>query len=182
MFYSEDQTIETRRKSNLMNLRLATQNISIDLESTGTNLNTATSTTKRLRNVSVWSFGTSGKKSKNSKSQEQLRIAKESKAAKKLAIVVGCFILSWLPFFIMYVLESILPANYFHIDVVNAITWLGYFNSAVNPIIYAFLSNPFRNAFYRLTLGIFKKKPQKNDQFYVTTTRFTKNTNNETAN
>jgi len=158
-----------------MGLGLSTKNLSIDLDSP-----TITSNGTK-RNVSVWSFGSSLRKPRNTKSQEQLRIAKESKAAKKLAIVVGCFILSWLPFFIMYVLESILPVNYFHIDVVNAITWLGYFNSAVNPIIYAFLSNPFRNAFYRLTFGIFKKIPQKNDQFYVTAPTKTGKTPNRTC-
>ena len=106
------------------------------------------------RNFSIWSFG----QGKKNKSPEQIRIAKESKAAKKLAIVVGTFILCWLPFFIMYVLEAILPKDTMDPNLVNSITWLGYFNSAINPIIYAFLSVPFRTAFYRITFGKFKSK------------------------
>lgn len=138
-----------------------TQNVSVDQDSTDPNKN---KNSKGKRNFSIWSFAST---KKTTKSQEQIRIAKESKAAKKLSFVVGCFILSWLPFFIMYVLQSILPANYFNIDLVNAITWLGYFNSAINPIIYAFLSNPFRNAFYRLTFGIFKNKKQMKNAYLL---------------
>ena len=70
----------------------------------------------------------------NSK-HEQTRLARENKATKTLAIVVSCFILSWLPFFIMYVLESILEPGAISKSLADSITWLGYFNSAINPFI-----------------------------------------------
>lgn len=45
----------------------------------------------------------------------------------------------------------------------NILTWLGWINSAINPFIYAFYSEDFRAAFYRLTFRRFcltsKKKP-----------------------
>jgi hypothetical protein len=62
-------------------------------------------------------------------------LARENKATKTLAIVVSCFILSWLPFFIMYVLESILEPGAISKSLADGITWLGYFNSAINPFI-----------------------------------------------
>lgn len=62
----------------------------------------------------------------------------------------------------MYVIEALLPRGYISKTLADGITWLGYFNSAMNPIIYAFYSKQFRSAFYRLTIGKFyNKNPQK---------------------
>ena len=96
-------------------------------------------------------------KSNNQQQQEQNRLARENKATKTLAIVVGCFILSWLPFFIMYVLEAVLEKGAISKLLADSLTWLGYFNSAINPFIYAFCSKQFRSAFYRVTFGVYKK-------------------------
>ncbi|RNA27160.1 putative G- coupled receptor No18, partial [Brachionus plicatilis] len=91
---------------------------------------------------------------------EQMRLLKESKAAKTLAIVVGGFILSWLPFFVMYVLEAVLPTGTVTKALCDWITWLGYVNSAINPFIYAFCSKQFRSAFYRISFGSLKSTSQ----------------------
>jgi hypothetical protein len=82
----------------------------------------------------------------------------ENKAAKTLAIVVGGFIVSWTPFFVMYVLEAVLAKGSITKRMSDAITWLGYFNSMINPIIYAYCSKQFRSAFYRITIGRCKAK------------------------
>lgn len=104
--------------------------------------------------------------------QEQMRLIKESKAAKTLAIVVGGFILSWLPFFTMYVIEAILPRGTITKSVSDTITWLGYFNSAINPIIYAFYSKQFRSAFYRLTFGKFTINKSNPKHYYLTNNQY----------
>lgn len=72
--------------------------------------------------------------SQHSNNTEQTRLARENKATKTLAIVVGCFILSWLPFFIMYVLEAVLVQGTISKLLADSLTWLGmficfYFNS-----------------------------------------------------
>jgi hypothetical protein len=84
--------------------------------------------------------------------QEHKRLLIESKAAKTLGIVVGGFIVCWLPFFVLYILESVCP-KCSSVLLYNILTWLGYLNSVINPFIYAFYSKQFRFAFYRLTLG-----------------------------
>jgi hypothetical protein len=88
--------------------------------------------------------------------RERIRFMKEQKTAKTLAVVVGGFILFWLPFFIMYIIP---PQTFsFNAQTVTLITWLGYFNSVINPFIYAYCSKQFRMAFWNITLGMCIKK------------------------
>ena len=71
------------------------------------------------------------------------RFRMETKAAKTLGIIVGCFICCWFPFFTMYLVtafcEECVPPLAF-----SVIFWLGYCNSAINPFIYAAFSRDFR--------------------------------------
>lgn len=76
---------------------------------------------------------------------------REKKTTQTLSIVVGGFIVCWLPFFVYYLLTPFLPHEHVSGNVTNCLTWLGWFNSAMNPFIYAFYSIDFRAAFWRLT-------------------------------
>ncbi|XP_047344406.1 octopamine receptor Oamb isoform X3 [Vespa velutina] len=85
------------------------------------------------------------------------RFRMETKAAKTLGIIVGGFILCWLPFFTMYLLRAFCP-NCIHPTVFSVLFWLGYCNSAINPCIYALFSKDFRSAFKRIICRCFCKR------------------------
>ncbi|KAL6472736.1 hypothetical protein MHYP_G00189240 [Metynnis hypsauchen] len=76
-----------------------------------------------------------------------LTFSREKKAAKTLGVVVGCFILCWLPFFLVLPISSIFPSHRPSETVFKITFWLGYFNSCLNPIIYPCFSQEFKKAF-----------------------------------
>lgn len=92
-----------------------------------------------------------------SMSNRILSLKRENKTTQTLSIVVGGFIACWLPFFVLYLITPFLPDKSVNPMISGFLTWLGWFNSAVNPFIYAFYSVDFRTAFWRLTLRKFFK-------------------------
>lgn len=69
---------------------------------------------------------------------------KEHKALKTLGIIMGIFTLCWLPFFVLNVRGAVTGK----VDVMTfrILNWIGYANSAFNPLIYC-RSPEFRYAF-----------------------------------
>ncbi|KAF9797493.1 hypothetical protein SFRURICE_008741, partial [Spodoptera frugiperda] len=89
-------------------------------------------------------------------------LRRETKTAQTLSLVVGGFVACWLPFFLYYLLTPFIPSNYVNPVLMYILTWLGWFNSAINPFIYAFYSPDFRVAFWRLTIRKCKRNKQHN--------------------
>lgn len=73
---------------------------------------------------------------------------KEHKAVKTLGIIMGTFTLCWLPFFILNILRNILSLDNTEVPF-RLLNWLGYSNSAFNPLIYC-RSPDFRHAFQEI--------------------------------
>ncbi|XP_073969889.1 dopamine receptor 1-like isoform X2 [Rhodnius prolixus] len=73
----------------------------------------------------------------------------DHKAAITVGVIMGTFLLCWVPFFCVNIVaafcKTCIPGMAFKI-----LTWLGYSNSAFNPIIYSIFNTEFREAFKRI--------------------------------
>ena len=80
---------------------------------------------------------------------------KEHKAFVTLGIVMGAFLLCWLPFFLWY-LTTTICGEYCSCpeSIVSCLFWIGYFNSTLNPIIYVMTNQEFKKAFRNITKKI----------------------------
>ncbi|KAL8600608.1 hypothetical protein ACOMHN_062479 [Nucella lapillus] len=79
--------------------------------------------------------------------------SKERKATKTLGIIMGCFTLCWLPFFILALVKTFCEdACHVPIWLDNILMWLGYANSFLNPVIYARFNREFRTPFKEILL------------------------------
>uniref|UniRef100_A0A667XT33 Histamine H2 receptor n=1 Tax=Myripristis murdjan TaxID=586833 RepID=A0A667XT33_9TELE len=74
---------------------------------------------------------------------------REHKATVTLAAVIGAFVVCWLPYFIMFTVMG-LREQLEQGTLYSVVLWLGYANSALNPVLYAALNRDFRSAYARL--------------------------------
>ena len=72
----------------------------------------------------------------------------DHKAAVTLGVICGVFLVCWLPFFILNLVEAFCGCA--GVVLFQCLTWLGYFNSCLNPLIYSIFNTEFRDAFKRI--------------------------------
>ncbi|CAH8850339.1 unnamed protein product [Trichobilharzia szidati] len=116
-----------------------------------------TAVSKRLTNSSFCSNNNNNNHSSSTpciqitdeRYKAQIKIKHESKAARTLGVVMGAFLLCWLPFFLWYTITNLCKCPYPSV-LQEILFWIGYLNSTINPIIYAFYNRTFRNAFIKI--------------------------------
>ncbi|EDL29938.1 5-hydroxytryptamine (serotonin) receptor 1D, isoform CRA_a [Mus musculus] len=83
--------------------------------------------------------------------RKRISAARERKATKTLGIILGAFIICWLPFFVVsLVLPICRDSCWIHPALFDFFTWLGYLNSLINPVIYTVFNEDFRQAFQKV--------------------------------
>ncbi|XP_042352492.1 D(4) dopamine receptor-like [Plectropomus leopardus] len=76
--------------------------------------------------------------------------SRERKAMKVLPVVVGAFLFCWTPFFVLHTMRARCQDCHIPPALMSVVTWLGYVNSALNPVIYTVFNTEFRNFFKKV--------------------------------
>uniref|UniRef100_UPI00358F7F92 5-hydroxytryptamine receptor 1F-like n=1 Tax=Myxine glutinosa TaxID=7769 RepID=UPI00358F7F92 len=111
---------------------------------------TPTATEKGTPNSSAEATPGKSKTGKVGSKRPRISSTRERKAAKTLGLILGAFILCWLPFFIKELVVNICETCTPPPAVSAFLTWLGYVNSLINPLIYTSFNDDFRSAFKKL--------------------------------
>ncbi|RWS11502.1 G-protein coupled receptor-like protein [Dinothrombium tinctorium] len=82
--------------------------------------------------------------------KQKISLSKERRAARVLGVVMGVFVACWLPYFIMYVANAFCSQCRISKGLFVFMTWLGYVNSSLNPVIYTIFNIDFRHSFHKL--------------------------------
>uniref|UniRef100_A0A8C9VVM8 5-hydroxytryptamine (serotonin) receptor 1B n=1 Tax=Scleropages formosus TaxID=113540 RepID=A0A8C9VVM8_SCLFO len=82
--------------------------------------------------------------------KKRISAARERRATKTLGVILGAYIVCWLPFFIYTLLTALCESCAQNPELFDVFTWLGYLNSLINPIIYTMSNEDFKKAFHKL--------------------------------
>ncbi|KAI6214950.1 Tyra-2 [Aphelenchoides besseyi] len=92
------------------------------------------------------------------KKPRAISAAKERRGVKVLGIILGCFTVCWTPFFVMYVVVQFCSNCALNAHLEMFVTWLGYVNSSINPIVYTVFNRDYQIALRRLFVSSGKEK------------------------
>lgn len=87
----------------------------------------------------------------NSRRPNNLQL--ENKATRTMSIIISVFVMCWLPYFVLNVWLAVHGSEETSdvvVHIFKVITWLGYCNSTINPMLYAFLNRDFQRALKKL--------------------------------
>lgn len=76
--------------------------------------------------------------------------ARERRATFILGLIMASFIGAWMPFFTMYLIQGMCKQCTIDPALFTFAFWLGYCNSAINPIIYTVFNRDFRRSFRKI--------------------------------
>ncbi|KAM6970563.1 5-hydroxytryptamine receptor 1F [Aplochiton taeniatus] len=84
------------------------------------------------------------------KGRPRISGSRERRAASTLGLILGAFVVCWLPFFLKEVIVNTCSSCGTSVGMADFLTWLGYLNSLINPLIYTIFNEDFKKAFQKL--------------------------------
>ncbi|ELT96844.1 hypothetical protein CAPTEDRAFT_120867 [Capitella teleta] len=93
--------------------------------------------------------------------KKRFSVRRHLRAARLLGALIVAFVACWLPWSLVWPIYTSRQASIPHVAVKITLT-LSYLNSAINPFLYAFMSNDFRKAVHRLFRCACLTNSQKN--------------------
>ena len=112
--------------------------------------------------------------------------AMETKAMKTLLIVLGAFVVSWLPYTVLSMAKMISKGSWeFSSSILNAVLTITLLNGCVNPVIYAIRDKRFCKGMKRMLCPLARKDSQDFNSYLSSrrdTTKETKAENFEMGN
>ncbi|NXL52356.1 GP119 protein, partial [Podilymbus podiceps] len=82
------------------------------------------------------------------------RATSDMKAMRTVAVLIGCFTLSWLPFFIASIVQTVCPECFPYKVIENYLWLLGLCNSFLNPLLYSYWQKDVRLQLSQLAAGL----------------------------
>jgi hypothetical protein len=82
--------------------------------------------------------------------QQKMRLAKQRRVARTLGVLIFVFLVSWLPFTILWPVQRFFGIKYVSNNLLRKTLWLTYANTFINPFLYFFSNNDFRYALRRI--------------------------------
>ncbi|KAM9770228.1 trace amine-associated receptor 1 [Menidia menidia] len=86
-------------------------------------------------------------KDSSKKKKHRNTMKRERKAAKTLGIIMGVFLIFWMPFFTVNIVDPFIEYST-EVVIWDVFLWLGYINSSLNPFLYGCFNRSFRRAFF----------------------------------
>ncbi|KAF2982081.1 hypothetical protein EK904_014212 [Melospiza melodia maxima] len=82
------------------------------------------------------------------------RATSDMKAMRTVAVLIGCFTLSWLPFFICSIVQMACPECFPYKVIENFLWLLGLGNSLLNPLLYSYWQKDVQFQLSQLAAGV----------------------------
>ena len=89
--------------------------------------------------------------------QQKMRLAKQRRVARTLGVLIFVFLVSWLPFTILWPVQRFFGIKYVSNSLLRKTLWLTYANTFINPFLYFFSNNDFRYALRRILKCSFRQ-------------------------
>uniref|UniRef100_A0A8C0GCD1 Histamine H3 receptor n=1 Tax=Chelonoidis abingdonii TaxID=106734 RepID=A0A8C0GCD1_CHEAB len=82
--------------------------------------------------------------------KREVRLSRDKRVAKSLAIIVCVFGLCWAPYTLLMIIRAACHGQCVHHSLYETSFWLLWLNSAINPVLYPLCHMSFRKAFIKL--------------------------------